>query len=402
MVTVQRGRFSAPLATSRLHRLAWVKRYDAIVVGSGVIGLSCAWRLSEQGRRVAVFDPSPGRGASAFGAGMLAPASEASWHDKSLVELNIRAASEWPAFARELEEKSGRPTGFRSCGTIHAAFDPSDKAALEEICEYERSLGLDATWCSASRLRTLEPALTPAVRGGIWAPGEHQVDNRLLLAALEQAAAQSGVRVISARVDSVVTEAGSVSGVQCGAETTTAPLVVLAAGYAVGRIAGLPAGVVPAVRPVKGQILRLVTDNRARFTDATVRGLVNGSTVYVVSRDDGGVVVGATQEEKGEDVTVEAGALYRLLRDAQHVLPGLEELEFVEFAAGLRPATRDQQPVIGAAGIGGLVLALGHFRNGILLADVTAKAIATLVESGSLPSWCEAFVPQRLSEAVAV
>jgi glycine oxidase len=379
-----------------------VKGYDAIVVGSGVIGLDCAWRLGQQGRRVALVDPSPGQGASAFGAGMLAPASEANWHDTALVELNIRAATDWPAFARELEQTSGRPTGFRSCGTVYAAFDPSDKAALEEVCEFERSLGLDVTWCVPSRLRALEPALTPSVRGGIWAPGEHQVDNRLLLTALEQAALVSGVQLIAKRVDSVIVAGGQITGVRCSDETLTAPLVVLAAGHSVGRIDGLPQGVVPEIRPVKGQIVRLMSRRHAPFTDATVRGLVTGSTVYIVSRLDGGVVVGATQEEKGEDVAVEAGALYRLLRDAQHVLPAIEELEVVEFAAGLRPAARDHQPLIGAARLEGLILALGHFRNGILLADVTARAIAALVDDGSLPSWCQPFSPHRLSAAVAV
>ncbi len=379
-----------------------MKGYDAIVVGSGVIGLSCAWRLSEQGRRVVVFDPTPGNGASAVGAGMLAPVTEATWHDTTLVELNIRAAKEWPAFARELETKTGRSTGFRACGTVHAAFDASDKAALEEIVEFEASLGLDATWCAPTRLRALEPLLTPGVRGGIWAPGEHQVDNRLLFTALEQAALACGVRCIEGSIDAIVVEAEGVRGVRQGEEVVSAPLVVLAAGHAVGRIGGLPPGVVPEIRPVKGQILRLVTRDRVRFTNANVRGLVNGTPVYVASRDDGGVVVGATQEEKGEDVSVDAGALHRLLRDAQRVLPGVDELEFAEFAAGLRPAARDHLPVIGATTIDGLVLALGHFRNGILLADVTARAITELSDSGSLPQWCAPFVPERFREPVAV
>ncbi|MGB9112247.1 MAG: glycine oxidase ThiO [Acidimicrobiales bacterium] len=379
-----------------------MKGFDAIIVGSGLIGLSCAWRLSERGRRVAVYDPMPGQGASAIGAGMLAPVTEASWHDTTLIDLNMRAARDWPKFAEDLEKKSGRGIGFRSCGTIYAAFDPSDKAALEEICEFERSLGLEATWCAPSRLRSIEPLLAPSVRGGIWAPGEHQVDNRLFFAALAHVANLAGVRIVNERVDSVITDAGCVRGVRVGDEAVAAPLVVLAAGHAVGRIGGLPSGVVPEIRPVKGQILRLMTRNGSRFADATVRALVNGSTVYVVSRDDGGVVVGATQEEKGEDVSIDAGALYRLLRDAQHVVPGIEDLEISEFAAGLRPAARHHQPVIGAASIDGLVLALGHFRNGILLADVTGQAVSALAETGALPPWCEPFAPARPVREVAV
>ena len=217
-----------------------------------------------------------------------------------------------------------------------------------------------------------------------------------------RAADAAGVRRVEERVDSILTDAGRVRGVRVGEETVAAPLVVLAPGHAVGRIGGLPSGVVPEIRPVKGQILRLVTRNGSRFADAIVRALVNGSTVYVVSRDDGGVVIGATQEEKGEDVSVDAGALYRLLRDAQHVMPGIEDLEVREFAAGLRPAARRHQPIIGAAALDGLVLALGHFRNGILLADLTGQAVAALAETGALPAWGEPFAPARLPQEVAV
>lgn len=383
-----------------LRRLDSVDDYDAIVVGAGVIGLSCAWRLAEQGRKVAVFDPAPGRGATAVGAGMLAPVTEANWHDTGLIELNIRAAREWPAFAGEIEEKSGLSTGFRSCGTVCVAFDSSDKAALEEICEFEVSLGLEATWCAPSRLRELEPLLSPSVRGGVWAPGEHQVDNRMLWAALHEAAAKAGARMFSRRVDEVVVESGAVAGVRSDQEQFDASIVVVAAGHAANEIAGLSFDEVPAIRPVKGQIIRLATRDRHRFASANVRALVVGLPVYVVSREDGGVVVGATQEEKGDDTTVDAGALYRLLRDAQRVLPGIAELVVEECNAGLRPATRDHLPVIGASSTRGLLLALGHFRNGFLLADVTGRAIATVAASGEPPSWCASFTPRRLEAPV--
>jgi glycine oxidase len=390
------------LAFLSLRRLDEVRRYDAIVVGSGVIGLCCAWRLSTTGRRVAVFDPRPGSGSSAVGAGMLAPATEASWHDTTLVELNMRAARDWPAFAAELEEKSGVATGFRPCGTVYAAFDSSDKTALEEICEFERSLGLDATWFGPTQLRRFTPQLSPSVRGGIWAPGEHQVDNRRLVAALEAALFTCGVRRIARRVDGVLIDSGAVSAVTSEGARYEVPLVVLALGHRAHSLTGIPGGVVPEIRPVKGQILRLRSRDGARFGDANVRGLIKGEPVYVVSRDDGGVVVGATQEEKGEDVTVDADALYRLLRNARSVLPGIDDLGVVEVSAGLRPAAKDHLPVIGESSIAGLVLALGHFRNGILLADVTAKAIVALCEDGELPDWSAAFRPDRLKEPVTI
>lgn len=390
------------MATWGLRRLGAVKSYDAIVVGSGVIGLSCAWRLSQTGRRVAVFDPRPGSGASAVGAGMLAPVTEASWHDTTLVELNMRAARDWPAFATEVEEASGVATGFRACGTVHAAFDSSDKTALEEICEFERSLGLDATWCTPSGLRHVAGQLSPSVRGGIWAPGEHQVDNRRLVAALEAAVTKAGVARIARSVDEVAVDSGSVHAVSSEGDHCGASLVVLALGHRAGALTGLPEGVVPEIRPVKGQILRLRTRDGERFVDTNVRGLINGEPVYVVSRDDGGVVVGATQEEKGEDLSVDVEAFYRLLRNARRVLPGLDDLAVVELGAGLRPAAKDHLPVIGNSIIDGLVLALGHFRNGILLADVTAKAISELCENGDLPDWSLPFRADRFKQPAAL
>lgn len=368
--------------------------YDAAVVGSGVIGLTCAWKLAETGRTVAIFDPEPGRGATHQAAGMLAPVSEATWGETDLVELNVRAAKDWPRFAADVERAARMEVGFRACGTLLVAYDGSDRAAFEELVEFQRSLGLEATWCPTARCRELEPLLAPGCRGGIDAPGDHQVDNRRLYAALTAAADSAGVTRVRSPVGAVVTSAGSASGVLVAGKGIDAPLVVLAAGFASSTVSGID-GYVPPVRPVKGQILRLRTNDASRFTDRSVRALVAGRSVYVVSRDDGGVVIGATQEERGVDRSVTAGATSRMLDDARRVLPSVDELELVEASAGLRPATPDNAPAVGATALAGLVVATGHFRSGVLLCSVTADALVGLVDTGELPSWMAPFSPTR-------
>jgi glycine oxidase len=176
-----------------------------------------------------------------------------------------------------------------------------------------------------------------------------------------------------------------------------APVVVLAAGCWSGSIGGLPAGVVPSIRPVKGQILRLAGDAGHPLLGRSVRGLVQGSSVYLVPRADGSLVVGATVEERGFDTTVTAGAVYELLRDARRVVPGVTELEVVETSAGLRPGSPDNAPVVGATSVGGLVLATGHYRNGILLSPLSADAVAAVAAGEEPPPEMAPFTPSRFA-----
>jgi len=378
-------------------RMIEVSSYDVAIVGSGVIGLTCAWKLAETGRRVVVFDPEPGKGASMQAAGMLAPVSEATWGETDLVELNVRAARQWPTFAAALEQAGGSSVGLRECGTLLVAYDGSDRAALEELVEFQRSLGLDASWCSPSRCRELEPMLAPGCRGGIDAPSDHQVDNRRLFLALSKAADAANVTRVTSAVEMVIAHDGAVTGVVAGDEEVAAPIVVVAAGSQSGGVGGIADGVVPPIRPVKGQIFRFRTADGARFTDRTVRALVGGRSVYLVSREDGAVVIGATQEEKGDDRSVTAGAISRILDDARRVLPAVDELELVEASSGLRPASPDNAPVVGPSAISGLVLSTGHFRHGVLLCSVSADAVVTLVETGELPDFMQPFSPARFA-----
>jgi glycine oxidase len=275
----------------------------------------------------------------------------------------------------------------------------------------QESFGRAATRLTAREVRAAEPMLDPAVRGGLLAAGDGSVDPRLLAAALLAAAAQAGVQLIRQRVTAISTAGGAAAGAALADGTSVAARwVVLAAGWQSAAIGGLPPGTAPPVRPVKGQILRLrptAATQAAGLTggDApgllrrTVRGLVRGSSVYLVPREDGELVVGATQEELGVDTTVTAGGVWELLRDARTLVPGVTELELAEAVAGLRPGTPDNAPVIGPAAVPGLVLAGGHFRGGVLLAPVTADLIADYLATGKMAELGRPFTPARFAPA---
>ena len=350
-----------------------------LVVGGGVIGLACAWRLSRDRHTVTVVAPEPGHGgASWVAAGMLAPVTEAQFGESALTSLLLEGARLWPSFAAELEHASGRDLGYVTTGTVTVALNASDRAALDDLFAYQHSLGLESHRCSGSECRRLVPALSPAVRGGMEVPGDHQVDNRALLGALVEACARSGVAFERVAVAALGEgpELVLADGRRLGADH-----VVLAAGTGLHGIAGLESAGVPEVRPVKGHILRLgaPAPDAAPLLARTVRGLVRGHSIYLVPRRDGSVVVGATVEERGDDTAVQAGAVHELLCDARSIVPAVDELELLEAAAGLRPATVDNTPRIGWTKADGVVVATGHYRSGILLAPLTASAVSDLL-----------------------
>jgi len=371
--------------------------YDAIVVGGGTIGLTSAWRMAVAGMRVVVVDPEPGRGASWVAAGMLAPVTEVHYTEERLVALALASARRWPSFAAELEADAGTDIGYRTCGTLQVDFDDDDRAFSDELYRFQCSLGLEVEKLNARRVRQLEPNIAPGVRSGLLARGDHQVQTRRFVTALVAAATARSVEWLRAPVTAIDVSGGAVSGVHCDGTELTAPVVVLAAGCWSGSVAGLPAGVVPPVRPVKGQILRLSGDARRPLLGRSVRGLVQGSSFYLVPRADGTVVLGATVEERGYDTTVTAGAVYELLRDARRVVPGVSELELTEARAGLRPGSPDNAPVVGPSTVAGLVIATGHHRNGILHSPLTADTVAAIATGSAPPSEMAPFGPTRFA-----
>jgi glycine oxidase len=378
---------------------------DVVVVGGGAIGLASAWRVAQAGHSVEVVDPDPGSGASGVAAGMLAPVTEARLGEEDALRLGLASLELWPAFAAELGAAAGEAAdrsvdgagagvGFRADGTVVVAADADDRVALRDLVDRERALGQRVDDLAARELRELEPALAPSVRRGALAAAECSVDPAAVVRALVAAVTRAGVAIRRSAVRGVVLDGAGdgrggdghgggrrrVVGVELeDGEHVPAGAVVVAAGAWSGQLGGMPGGGHLPVRPVKGQVLTLRQRPGDEVVRHTVRGIVRGSHIYLVPRDDGRLVCGATVEERGWDAPPTAGGGYELLRDVLTLFPGLDDAELVGVRAGFRPGTPDDLPLLGPGDADGLVLATGHHRNGILLAPVTAAAVAASV-----------------------
>ncbi|MDP9117343.1 MAG: glycine oxidase ThiO [Actinomycetota bacterium] len=372
---------------------------DVVVIGCGMIGAAVAWRCAQRGLTVTAIDPDPTRGAWYAAAGMLAPITELHYTETSLLRLSLDSLSRYPSFAAELSDATGIDTGFRECGTVFAAWDGADLAAVRDLHEFSVTLGLNSLLLSGAELRKLEPGLASGIPGGVYTPDDHQVDPRRLHAALVSAGQRAGVASIRDSA-AVVLRGDSAAGVRlAGGDLISATTTVIAAGAWSAVVGGVAPHVCPPVRPVKGATLRLHLRSDTRVGHV-LRGLVKGNPVYAVPRHDGELVIGASSEEAGFDQTPRAGAIYELLRDAQALLPELSEASFDQVTTRLRPGSPDNAPLIGEAGPGGLICATGHYRNGVLLAPLTADAVAELVVSGSPPECIRDFAPTRFRPVV--
>lgn len=370
--------------------------FDAIFIGGGVIGLSCAWRAAQRGARVAVLERAvPPAGATNVAAGMLAPVGELTFGEPRLLELCLESAALYPDFVAELEAASGAATDYARDGALHVALDGDEAAQLRRVHDLQRQLGLEAEWLSPRRCRELEPGLTPSFHGGVFAAGEASIDPRALTRALAAALTaaggelRTGTEVMDGiwdgeRLVGVRALGGDRGDAACGAPGEIyADAVVLASGAWSGRAEWLPEEARPPVRPVKGEVVEL----RSRDGSPPCGRILASERVYLVPRPDGRLVVGATVEERGFDTVVSAGGVHELLREAYRLLPDVAEMELLGAIAGLRPGTPDNLPLIGPGAVDGLLLATGHYRNGILLAPLTADRIADLLATGLLSSF---------------
>jgi glycine oxidase len=329
-----------------------MERFDAVVVGGGIIGLASALRAQQRGLRVCVLERAqPGAGATRAAAGVLAPDPET----PGFTALARASAELWPAFAEELGD-----VGYTRCGSLVLAFD-GDEA--------------EDGWLDGDTCRALEPGISPDCIAGLVLDADAQVDPRRVVAALRNRVAdvQERADVVAVSPDRVELADGS---------AVHADRVVLAAGaWTARRLAPL----LP-VRPVKGQTLRL------RGPLPATR-IIRSEHVYVVPRASGETVLGATVEEAGYDETPTEEATQLLLRQAIRAVPAVAELELVEAVAGLRPGTPDDGPLIGEWE--GYIVATGHFRNGILLAPITADAVSAFLTGDEQPAETAPFDPNR-------
>jgi glycine oxidase len=349
---------------------------DVIVIGGGVMGCGIAWRLAQAGQSVLVLERAiPGAEASSAAGGILA-AQEESHAPGPLFDLALRSRARFRDVAVELREATGIDIGHRECGLIAVAVSEEEEAALERRYGWQRDRGLPLTWLRGDELRAREPALGPAARAGLAFPDDGQVEPRAYLRALAQAAARAGARFVQgAYVRRVVHAGGRVAGVELEGELLEARRVVIAAGSWSALVDG--AELAPrSVRPMRGQIARLETRPPA------VRGTLTGAGGYLVGRPDGSVLAGSTMELVGFDKRVTAGGLHHVLDVAVRLCPALADAPVVDTWANFRPTTDDRLPILGPGPKDGLLIATGHFRNGILLSPITADVIADLVVRG--------------------
>ena len=365
------------------------------IVGAGVIGLGIGWQLASRGISVEIFERDrPGSGASRAAAGMLAPSSELDFEEDALLRFGLRSLEMFPEFVAELEEASGRDVDYRTDGTLVVAVDRDDAEAIEHVHSYRRELDLEAERLTAEQARQLEPGLAPRIHGAVHCHSDHQVDpNRLIDALVDAFEAAGGLLHTDTPVDAVDLEQRPHRLIVEDGESFEADLVVLAAGAWSTEIEGIPDGVLPHIRPVRGQMLSVdlgdppLCEHVIRVPDPSQLD------VYLVPKSDGRLLVGATSEERGFDPHLTVGGVFELLRGAYKALPGIYDHDILEMWTGFRPVTLDNEPVLGPTDVDGLWLAVGHGRGGILLSAISARLLADAIATGEIPEALVDFTP---------
>jgi glycine oxidase len=369
-----------------------VKNFDVAIVGGGIVGCSIAFELAAEKLKIVVFDrQQAGREASWAAAGMLSPAPD-SPRDLPLVPLAQESLRIYPEFVRALEEASGRAVDYTRKGTLQIFPSPSAEAQRDAMLAGHRELGLASEPVSLAEARKLEPALCPAAGAVLRLPQEETVDPRLLMDAVLAAAINRGVEVRSGcPVTSVMQQGGHSTGVVASAEVIQAKHVIIAAGCYSAEVGGRMGLRIPSIptRPVRGQMLAL------RRQGLALRHVLRSERGYLVPRSDGRIVAGSTLEDAGFDKSVTAAGVRQIREAALELCPGLAGAETLETWAGLRPGTPDDLPILGFTDVEGLILATGHYRNGILLAPITAKLVRDWIIDRSSRFDMQAFSPLR-------
>jgi glycine oxidase len=351
---------------------------STVIVGGGVIGMSIALSLVTRGVPCSLVDPNPGHGASWAAAGMLSPAAEVAPGEEALLAQLTEAARLWPGFAAHLAAVSGIDVDYCASGSVLVAASPSDAREAARLAAMVSSRGIDVEGIDGDAIPGVEPAIAGGIAGAWLLPGDHRVDNRLLVEALVASLKSLGVRFVEDRCTRVEATPSRLSVTLEHQGSLEADTCVLATG-ATRPVPGTEGLGIPSVRPVRGTTLRLGPVAGVQPITHTIRAIVDGVHCYVVPRRDGSVVVGATSEEQGYVQLARAGGVAELLEAAITVVPCLEELAFEEVAVGFRPATADHLPFVGRSHDPRVLGAVGHYRNGVLLAPLAASMAATLI-----------------------
>jgi glycine oxidase len=365
-----------------------MKKFDVAVAGGGVIGGAIALEVSRAGMRVGVFDrQQPGQEASWASAGILSPAPE-SPAMIAMVPLGKMSLALYPEFVVQVEEISGMNMGFRSKGALEALFSGDAKAELSTIIALHHGLGLKAEPLRAADARKLEPALSEDVEAAVLRPDERSVDNRILTSAVLEAARRSGAEIFADNgVKAIWREGQRCAGLILQNEKVEATWTIIAAGCFSAAIDGIAA--YAPLRPAKGQMVAL------RAEDVEIERVLWGEHIYLVPRNDGRILAGATVEYTGFDKRTTAGGIEKILSAAIELAPGLANARIEETWAGLRPDTPDHLPILGPTDMDGLLMATGHFRSGILLTPITARLIREWITEQSVSVDWDRFSPLR-------
>jgi len=367
---------------------------DLIVVGGGIIGLSVAREAALAGLQVTLLERNaPAREATWAAAGMLSPLAEAP-DDGPFLDFALASLRSYRGWVRAVEEASGMEVEYRESGKLRLALSGPELDRLVERREWAEARGLGVRWFEPEELRRKEPGLALSIRGALLLEEDFRVDNRRLGEALVVAARQAGVRIrTEVTVREILLEKGRARGVRTAEDDPIeGDRVLLAAGAWSGTFSELPVPI--PVRPVRGQMLSLRTE------EPGMTRVLESEEIYLIPRDDGRLLVGATVEEVGFEGGITAAGVRSLLEGALRLVPGLGSAPIAEFWSGLRPGTPDGHPILGPAPqVEGLYLATGHFRNGILLAPRTARAIVPLLTGSEGPTIPDVFSPARFEGA---
>jgi glycine oxidase len=362
-----------------------------VVIGGGIAGLSIGWRLVQQGAEVTVLERAqPGMGSTWASAGMIAATAENGDENSPDAKLGRASAALWPAFAAEIEEKSGRKIGYEKPGTLIVARNAEESAQLSLRAKNAPS----AKMMTAAEARVLEPMLAPDIAGALFDPDEAQIDNRAVGLALARAFVRAGGSLQS---NEAVVRMEMLEGKAIGAVTPFshhhADAFVIAAGAWSSQIEGLPKDAVPPIVPVKGEMLALEPPDGVGIPHHAIWG----NEVYLVPRLRR-LFVGATVARNGFDTTPTDDAEEWLFTRAMTLLPQLDGWKISEHWAGLRPGSPDDLPLLGASSVANVFVASGQYRNGILLAPAIAEAMCSLV-LGRSPSFdIRVFDPRRFTD----
>lgn len=372
--------------------------FDVAIIGGGLIGSAAAFELAGRKLRVVVLDrQQPGRESSWAAAGMLAPGPDSpdSHGSTKLVPLAKESLRLYPQFVAAIEETSGKPTGFAREGTLEIFHGASGEAVRDNFVAEHRRLGLSAEPIHLESARRMEPSLNSEAGVAAWLPGEATIDPRALVDAVLSAAANRGAQIrADCAATSLLMEGGRCAGVIAGGQRISAGHVVITAGCYSGAMEDGIARYAP-TRPVRGQMISL------RHRDVKLTRVLRSANGYLVPRLDGRILAGSTLEDAGFEKSVTPAGLQKILSAALELAPALASAEILETWAGLRPGSPDDLPILGPTDTEGLIVATGHYRNGVLLAPITAKLVREWITGGKASADAEAFSPLRFQNREA-